>query len=181
MIHCRKTRDMTYWNFSSFSPSPYFPLVLKNTEDILTLSLPVPVSSANSLEPGQARQNVWPDLCSNCFTWWTYRFGKNNLKTKKHEKITQVAELNLNFDRINYSVVPIIRNYKLTRAVTQVLISWFWWNFEDINCPWFLSFLPRMQQIWPIWDNSSGRKDRPTQWQNYISKLDDKKANFFSN
>ena len=50
--------------------------------------------------------------------------------------------------------------------ITQMLMGWFWPNLCDIESPWYLLFVPRMNQIWPIgteiWfltDKKCGRTD----------------------
>ena len=59
------------------------------------------ITFANSLDPDQARQNVWPDLDANCLTLWWYSwksflkkliFKKITTDDKKACKITQHAK-----------------------------------------------------------------------------------------
>ena len=70
---------------------------LMNFKGSLTLSLLVAtnclqlITFANSLDPDQAGQNIWPDLDPNCFTVWWYSwkifFKKLIFKKKKKENI----------------------------------------------------------------------------------------------
>ena len=71
------------------------------------------ITFANSLDPDKARQNIGPDLDSNCLTFWWYswkNFWKNLLK-KKSTDDKKACRLR-SMQRVNYplNIITIMRN-----------------------------------------------------------------------
>ena len=56
--------------------------------------------------------------------------------------------------------------YTNTRAITQVSRGRYWANLTHIESLWYFSFVPRMNQIWPIGTEiwTDGRTDVRTEW-----------------